>query len=191
MSSVEQAYQTQLKNIQIKTGKSLEELQQLVLGSGITKHGEVREILKQQLGLGHGDANTLVHFVFASDGERAAQAKGSTTDEVLDGIYVGARAALRPIHERLIEEINQFGVFEIAPKKGYVSLRRKKQFAMLGPATNSRFELGLNVKGLPADEQLVEMPAGSMCNYKVKLSHPDEITPQMVAWIKQAYDGAG
>jgi hypothetical protein len=48
--------------------------------------------------------------------------------------------------EKIMQQVSGFGEFEIAPKKGFVSLRRKKQFAMLGPATNTRFELGLNIK---------------------------------------------
>ena len=40
-------------------------------------------------------------------------------------------------HEKLMKEIRQFGEFEIVPKKGYVSLRRKKQFVMIGPKTNT------------------------------------------------------
>jgi hypothetical protein len=191
MSSVEQAYATQIANIQSKTGKSLEELTDFIKSSGLTKHGELRSMLMEKLGLGYGDANSLVHFVLKSDGERAAQEKGLTTSDVLDEIYSGPKAALRPIHEKLMDSISQFGEFEIAPKKGYVSLRRKKQFAMLGPATNTRFELGLNHKSLAGDERLLAQPAGGMCNYKVKLSEASEVDEAVIAWVKQAFDAAG
>jgi hypothetical protein len=191
MSSVEQAYETQLKNIQTRTGKTLEELGQIVRESGLTKHGEIREMLKHELGMGHGDANTLVHYLFQSDGERAAKAAGATTDEVLSEIYAGAKADLRPIHDRLMDHINLFGEFEIAPKKGYVSLRRKKQFAMIGPATKTQVELGLNVKALPADERMKEMPKGSMCNYTIRLADAAEVDEELITWIRQAYDSAG
>lgn len=191
MSSIEQAYQTQLDNIQKKTGKSLEELSDLVKASGLSKHGEIRSMLISQFGLGYGDANTLVHYVLKSDGERAAQEKGLSTDAVLDEIYNGPKSALRPIHEKLMDAISQFGEFEVAPKKGYVSLRRKKQFAMLGPATNTRFELGINHKSLSGDERLLAQPAGSMCNYKVKLTQASEVDETIIAWVKQAFETAG
>jgi Domain of unknown function (DUF5655)/Domain of unknown function (DUF4287) len=190
MSDLQQAYATQLKNIQTKTGKSLDELKAIVHNSGLSKHGEIREMLKRELGLGHGDANALVHAVLASDGERSAQAAGLSTDAVLDGIYTGAKAALRPIHERLMAVIQPLGEFEIAPKKGYVSLRRKKQFAMLGPATNTRFELGLNIKGIEPTERLIAQPAGSMCNYKVKVADPAEVDDELIGWIRLAYESA-
>jgi hypothetical protein len=146
MSSLDKAVQTQIDNIQKKTGKSLDQLAAIVKKSGLTKHGEIRDMLKQKLGLGHGDANALVHVVLKSDGTRAAE--GKSDDQVLDEIYTGAKAGFRPIHEKLMKEINKFGEFEIAPKKGYVSLRRKKQFAMIGPKTNTRFEVGINAKKL-------------------------------------------
>jgi hypothetical protein len=103
----------------------------MVKASGLTKHGEIREMLKEKLGLGHGDANALVHALLQSDGQRAAQ--GKSTDAVLDEIYSGPKAVMRPIHDALIKHIAKFGEFENVPKKGYISLRRKKQFAMIGP----------------------------------------------------------
>src|SRR5574339_1302478 len=126
MSSLDKSMQTQLDNIQKKTGRSLDELAAMIQRSGLAKHGEIRNYLKRELGLGHGDANALVHAVLRSDGQRAAE--GKSTDQVLDEIYSGAKAHMRPIHEKLMKEISRFGEFEIAPKKGYVSLRRKKQF---------------------------------------------------------------
>lgn len=189
MSSLEQAVQTQLANIQKKTGKSLVELSALVKKSGLSKHGEIRDMLKARLGLGHGDANSLVHAVLVSDGARVA--RGKSEDAVLDEIYSGAKAGFRPIHEKLMKAIGQFGEFEVAPKKGYVSLRRKKQFAMIGPKTNTRFEVGMNVKDLPKNPRLLEQPKGSMCNYVVRLSDAREADAELSAWLKAAFANAG
>jgi hypothetical protein len=191
MSSVERAKATQIANIQKKTGKSLDELTNLIQSSGLSKHGELRNMLMEKLGLGFGDATNLVHFVLKTDVEIAAKEKGLSTADVLDDIYNGAKVSLRPIHEKLISSIQQFGEFEIAPKKGYVSLRRKRQFAMLGPASNTQFELGINVKNLETDERLVEQPAGSMCNYKARLTNADQVDEIVVSWVRRAYQAAG
>ena len=189
MSSLDKAMQTQLDNIQKKTGKSFDELAAIVRNSGLTKHGEVRDYLKHELGLGHGDANTLVHAVLQSDGQRAAE--GKSQGAVLDEIYSGAKAHMRPIHEKLMKEIHKLGEFEIVPKKGYVSLRRKKQFAMLGPKTNTRFEVGLNARDFKKNTRLLEQPKGSMCNYIVNLTDVKEVDSELIAWIRSAYESSG
>ena len=189
MSSLDQARQTQIDNILKRTGKSLDELSTIIQQSGFTKHGEIREMLKEKLGLSHGDANALVHAVRQSDGQRAAE--GKSTDAVLEQIYSGAKASQRPIHETLMKHIAKFGEFEIVPKKGYVSLRRKKQFAMIGPKTNTRFEVGINAKEFKKNPRLLEQPKGSMCNYIVNLTDPKEVDSELVAWLKSAYESAG
>ncbi len=189
MSILDKAVQTQINNIQKKTGMSLDELSAIVKKSGLSKHGEIRDMLKEKLGLGHGDANALVHAVFESDGTRAAE--GKSEDTVLDEIYSGAKAGFRPIHEKLMKEIQKFGEFEIVPKKGYVSLRRKKQFAMIGPKTNTRFEVGINAKDFKKNTRLLEQPKGSMCNYIVNVSDAKEVDAELIAWIKSAFEGAG
>jgi hypothetical protein len=55
-------------------------------------------MLKTSLGMGHGDANTLVHTVLKSDGPGATQ--GLSADQVLDGLMHIQRDILRgPFHE--------------------------------------------------------------------------------------------
>ena len=139
----------------------------------------------QTLGLGYGDANLVA--LRAKEASAPASAEG----DPLDAIYAGPKAALRPLHGRLAAEIGKLGACETAPKKSYVSLRRKKQFAMLGPATKDQVELGLNANGLPAAERLKTMPPGGMCQYTVRLSNAGEINAELLGWIRAAYDAAG
>jgi predicted transport protein len=189
MTDLQKAAQTQLANIEKRSGRKLAELAKLLEQSGLSKFGEKRDYLKRELGMGHGDANAVVSWARDQQAPSAANVATDSTD-VLDTIYSGAKAALRPIHDALMDQINAFGDFEIAPKKGYVSLRRKKQFAMIGPATQTRVELGLNMKEVVPGERLIAEPAGKMCNYKVRLSTAAEVDAELIAWIRMAYDSA-
>jgi hypothetical protein len=187
MSDPTAATATQIRNIEAKTGKRFAELVALVEASGLAKVGEQRSHLMQTLGLGHGDANAVVLLA-----KQAAAPAPTTEAGPLDTIYAGKKAALRPLHEALMARLAGFGAFEIAPKQAYLSLRRKKQFAMLGPATQTALELGLNAKGLEAaSPRLKAMAAGSMCSHTVRLSSAEEIDAELLAWARAAYDGAG
>jgi len=93
---IDKALATQLANIEKRTGKTVAELVALVQGSGLAKHGEQVAMLKQDLGMGHGDANTIAHMAKRTDSAAAV-----ADADPLDEIYVGAKAGLRPIHEAL------------------------------------------------------------------------------------------
>ena len=180
------AMATQLANIEKRTGKSLAELAKLVKSSGLEKHGELVAMLKRDLGMGHGDANTLVHHVRSAGAPAAA-----SPDASLDAIYAGAKAGLRPVHEALMKEIGKFGEFEVAPKKAYVSLRRKKQFATVGPATKTEVEIGLNSKTLKAGGRIQALPPGGMCQFRARITSAADIDKTLLAALRQAYDEAG
>ena len=188
MSSVEQALATQLRNIEAKTGQDLAALKLAIAGSGKTKHGEVRAWLMETYGLGYGDANTLAH---AAGGKATTPASGDAAADPLADIYTGKKAHLRSIHDAVMAAIQPWGDFEVAPKKGYVALRRKKQFAMLGPRTNDRAELGINLKEDVGSERIVAQKPGGMCQYAVALSAPDDVDAEVLSVLRRAYDAAG
>jgi hypothetical protein len=187
MDNLDKALEAQLKNMQTRAGKSLDALFAIIRKSGLTKFGEIREMLKKDLAMGHGDANTLVHAYNKATPGPTAEPPG----DPLDQIYSGAKAELRPIHDKIMSAISRFGPFEIAPRKAYVSLRRMKQFATIGPATKTRVEVGLNMKGIPVTSRPVALPPGGMCQYKINVMDVGEVNEELLGWIKQAYQGAG
>lgn len=88
MSSVDKAIESQLENIQKRSGKTLAQLYALVRKSGLTKHGEIRDLLKRELKMGHGDANQVALQYLKSTTDNPA---ATPTADVLDEIYAGAK----------------------------------------------------------------------------------------------------
>jgi len=72
-----------------------------------------------------------------------------------------------------------------------VSLRRKKQFAILNPATKTRFEIGINLKGQEPKGKLEAEKPNSMCSHKIRIAEIKDIDKEVFEWIKTAYENAG
>lgn len=188
-STLDQAVETQLRNIETKTGMSRAALADALARTGLEKHTALLAHAKAAWGLGHGDANALVLMA-----RRAAAAPGNGlagTEDPLDLIYSGKAAGLRSIHDAVMAVIAGFGDFEVAPKKGYVALRRKKQFAMLGPKGAARVELGINLKDLLDDARFKAQPPGGMCQYTVNLSAPADVDAALSSVLSRAFAAAG
>lgn len=59
----------------------------------------------------------------------------------------------------------------VTPKKVSVSIIRKKQFALIKPATNIRIDLGLKLVGKELSQRLENFGSfGTMCTHRVRLT---------------------
>ena len=186
MSSVDEATQTQIRNIEAQTGKSLAELMQSGLATGLTKHKELQAFFTNDYGLTFGNANALA--IFTRD-----RMKGAAGEEenFVDAQYTG-KEALRPIYDALIAAIAGFGDdVEIAPKRTYVSLRRKKQFGLIQPSTATRVDVGINLKGVePAGRLEKSGSFNTMVSHRVRLSNAGEVDDELIGWLHGAYETA-
>ena len=99
---------------------------------------------------------------------------------------------LEVFYDTLISEIQQFdGEFEIAPKKAYVALRRKKQFIILNPASKTRFEIGFNLKGMESTSKLIAEKPDAICSHKITITDISDIDFDVLGWVKMAFEKAG
>ena len=182
MSTVDDATRTMISNFPERTGRSLDDWVALIRASGKTRHGEVVTMLKTEYGISHGFANFAA--ITALKADDAPQG-----DDLVDAMYAGPKVALRPLHEAVISVARGFGDdVELAPKKAYVSLRRKKQFGMVGPGPAGTLELGFNLPG--ADPGARFQPVTGMCTHRVRIASEAEFDDELVGWLRRAYEGA-
>ena len=68
---------------------------------------------------------------------------------------------------------------------------RKKQFALIKPATKTRIDLGLKLKGKATTNRLENSgPFGAMCTHRVRLTTVEEVDSELISWLKEAYEKA-
>jgi hypothetical protein len=201
MASVEDGIAAQIRNIEARYGRPLPEWFGIIAASGLTKHTEVVAMLKADHGMAHGAAHRvslLSRQAAVPDAALAsATASGPATaspGEVADALYEGKKASLRPLHDQLMARILGLGPdVSLAPKKGYVSLRRpRKQFAMIQPSGAGRIDLGLILPGVPAAGRLE--PAGSfnaLFTHRVRVTSAGDLDDALAGWLAAAYAAAG
>lgn len=177
---MDKALQTMINNMPEKTGKKLEEWLKILHKENLEKHSMAVNLLKNEYGLTHGFANTIVTL---------SKEKNESSEDLLINQYIG-KESLTPIYELLIATIEKLGSdVIITPKKGSVSLIRKKQFALIKPATKTRIDLGLKLKDVEVQGRLENSgPFGAMCTHRIQLTNIADIDVEVIKWLSMAYD---
>lgn len=174
-----------IANLQAKTGKSLDDWLVLARASGQAKHGALVSWLKSAHGLTHGYANLVAHKAFASDAGSSGEA------DLMEAMFAGPKAAMKPAYDKVAAIVSGLDGAEFAPKKGYVSFRRNKQFGLAQPSTKDRLDLGLTLKVVEPSGRLEASGSwNAMVTHRVRIASVDEIDAQVEGWIKQAWAAA-
>ncbi len=185
MSTVDDTTAKMRLNLQTSTGKSFAAWISVARSLGTSKHSDIVAYLKTAGPMGHGYANMIALESRKSD--------VVAEEDPIDALFAGNKIALRPIYDAISKTINTFGRdIEFAPKKGYVSLRRAKQFALLQPSTAQRLDVGINLKGMaPIGKLEAAGTWNGMVSHRVRIESAEEFNKDVMLWLKQAYDQAG
>lgn len=171
-----------LDSLKEKTGHPIEYWIDTLKKTDLQKHGEMVKFLKAEHGFTHGFANLVALKTREADA-------GSIDDDILISNQYKGKEYLKPICDNLLEVVRGFGDdVEIAPKKSNISLRRKKQFALIQPSTKTRIDLGLKFKSRPVGGRLESSgPFGTMCSHRVIINELREIDEELIQLLNEAY----
>ena len=166
-----------------KTGKSLDEWRAVIAKAGWAKHGEIVAGLKGEHGVSHGYANQIAL--------RAKDSSESASGDPIEEMFA-KRGDVKIIYDAVLARIRDFGAdVDVAPKKGYVSVRRKKQFVILQPAAG-RLDVGIQLKGAEPGARLEASGSfNAMLTHRVRVPSVASVDSELVGWLRQAYDAAG
>lgn len=167
------------------TGKSFEQWVRLATKSGITELSGLREWLIAEHDVGSRNSWWIA--------EAALHGDQPTYDEpmaLVDALYAGARAALRPLHERLIDEFLALGDDVLVTAcKTMVPVYRKFVFAELRPLRR-RIEIRLARGTSDLGARLVHKTrtGGDRLDCALEIEHEDEIDAELRGYLANAYE---
>lgn len=177
------------ESMKTRTGRTLEEWVEVVNSSGIDPldQNAVRRWLKTK----HGVLQNS-QWAIADAAACAAGWQEPTVEEYIDQQYTGARAALRPIFDRVREIMEGFGEdVRIEGRATYTPFVRRRQFAAVAAATQSRVDVGLRYTEVPESAVLAVASAPGQATHKVSFTSVEQINEEVEHLLRAAYDQNG
>lgn len=176
-----------------KTGKSLEQWVDWIEKKGPKSIKERREWLKKEYEFGTNTASWLAErtdrtATWEEDPETYLQA----ATKYVEGMYAGAKAGLRPIHDELIRLARSLGKdVKICPCKTIVPIYRKNVIAQIKPSTRTRIDFGLSLGDTKAKGRLVDTGGYAKkdrITHCIPLTTVEEIDEEVTRWLQRAYE---
>jgi hypothetical protein len=176
---------TVLANCKANTGLTLPQWLALAKKAGVDDARRARAWAKGQ-GLSVVYQSAVVETLYPSpeDGDGA----------MLDSQYSGAKAALRPIYDAIVNAVRPFGEdVEVLPRTSQVTLSRVTTFAIVRAASKDRVDVALKLFGEKPTIRLALNPKATKSDpsHIVGVKSVKEVDPELVRWLRKAFDRAG
>jgi hypothetical protein len=182
--------ETSMRNLKERTGKTVEEWVETMRRDGPEGDNPRKEWLKSEHGFTTNYAAWVVGWARGDLG-----AEGYDPESYVEELFSGKKAGLRPIYDELLQlGFAQGGDVKVCPCSTMVPIYRKNVFGQIKPATNTRIDLGLCLRGVPADSRLISTGGeakGDRITHRIPISSVEEIDDHVRYWLKRAYDAAG
>lgn len=141
-----------IDNLQVKTGRNLDEWIAWLKQQKVKEPDAQRILLKEKGQLGNNQIGIIIDY---------AQGRGRperyTPEAYVDAMFSGLKAHWRPLYESILDTAFKLGKdVQVCPCETIVPIYRGNVFAQLRPASGKRLELGLCLRGEPFTERLID-----------------------------------
>jgi hypothetical protein len=188
--------QKTLGQLKEKTGRDFDEWIAFIHKEGPPTEKERRAWLKEAHGLGTNYAWWLAERAEGKgeeDGDPAAYLRAAAG--YVEAMYAGPKAALRPIHDRILELAFTLGDdVKVCPCKTIVPLYRNHVFAEIKPTTRTRIDLGFALGDAKATGRLIDTGGYAKkdrITHRIPLASVADIDDEVTRWLNAAYDMDG
>jgi len=185
--------QNMLAQLKERSGRDLDEWVALIRKEGPATHKARREWLKNEHGLG-----TNYAWWLADRAEGKGQEDGDPEKYLkaaagyVEAMYAGPKAALRAIHDRILELAFELGDdVKVCPCQTIVPLYRNHVFAQIKPTTRTRLDLGFALKDQKATGRLIDtggFAKKDRITHRIPLASVADIDDEVKRWLNAAYD---
>lgn len=167
------------------SGRDLAQWQQLLREQPLSVESEQLQFLKAH-GLGSIQANIVLDYFHQRGGPEHYH-----PEKLVDEMFSGKKAALRPIFDDVLYFVQSLGHdVKICPCKTLVPFYRDHVFAQLKPATSSRLELALCLRGEPFTDRLKDTGGSAKkdrITHRMDLQHSTDFDSVAQAYLSKAY----
>ncbi len=175
-----------LRNLEARTGKGVDDWAAILRKSGPHGRRERVDWLMKEQGLGR-VASTLI--VQQAEGARQDY---SDHEKLVDGIFSGPKAALRPLYDKVAAAAQELGPdVKIEPRQSMITFTRHRQFAWAKASTSRRLDLGLALGAIKAGGRLLAVTGTNekdRVRVRIALEDPKQVDAEVRNWLRRAYD---
>ena len=176
-----------------KTGRSLDEWIAFVEAKGPKEAAARRDWLKKEHGFGTNAASWIAGRADGrgwEDGDPKRYLKAAAGH--VEAMYAGKKAALKPIHDRLLATGRALGKdVRVCPCTTIVPLYRSHVFAQIKPTTLTRIDFGLALGATKATGRLIDtggFAKKDRITHRLAITSLADVDAEVKRWLKVAYD---